>query len=115
MNEELKLIVSSSPHIRTPRNTTVIMGDVLIALAPALIASVIFFGFNALLVTAISVVSCVVFEYCYRKLLKKSDTIKDLSAVVTGVLLAFCLPPTAPWWLPVIGAFFAVMLFILPQ
>ena len=109
MNEELKLLVSSSPHIRSPRGTGAIMLDVIIAMIPALIASVIFFGFNSLLVTAISVVSCVVFEWAYRKLMKKPCSVGDLSAVVTGMLLAFCLPPAAPWWLPVIGAFFAII------
>ena len=110
MNENLNLIVSSSPHIRTPRSTKVIMLDVVIALIPALIASVILFGFNALLVTVVSVASCNVFEYGYRKLMKKSGGIGDLSATVTGVLLAFCLPPTMPWWTPIIGAFFAIVL-----
>ncbi len=110
MNETKNLIVSSSPHIRTPRDTRAIMLDVIIALAPALIASVIFFGFKALLVTAISVVSCVAFEYLYRKLMKKHCTIGDLSAVVTGMLLAFCLPVSTPWWVVVIGAFFSVVL-----
>ena len=110
MNEERKLIVSSSPHIRTPRDTRAIMMDVLIALAPALVIGVIVFGFNALLVTAISVASCELFEYGYRKLMKKPGGIGDLSAAVTGVLMAFCMPPTAPWWLPIIGAFFAIVL-----
>jgi electron transport complex protein RnfD len=86
------------------------MLDVLIALVPALVASVIFFGLRALLVTAIAVASCVVFEYVYRKLMKKPDTIGDLSAVVTGVLLAFCMPASSPWWLPIIGSFFAVVI-----
>lgn len=110
MNEQKNLIVSSSPHIRTPRDTRAIMLDVLIALAPALIASVIFFGAKPLLLTAISAASCVLFEFGYRRLMKKPDTYGDLSAVVTGVLLAFCIPPTAPWWLPIIGAFFAIVL-----
>ena len=110
MNEQKNLIVSSSPHIRTPRNTQVIMLDVLIALAPAFIASIIFFGWRPIMLTAISAASCVLFEFCYRRLLKKSDTYGDLSAAVTGVLLAFCLPPTAPWWLPIIGAFFAIVI-----
>lgn len=110
MNETKNLIVSSSPHIRTPRDTRAIMLDVIIALAPALIASVIFFGFKALLVTAVSVVSCVAFEYLYRKLMKKHCTIGDLSAVVTGMLLAFCLPSSTPWWVVVIGAFFSIVL-----
>jgi electron transport complex, RnfABCDGE type, D subunit len=109
MNEELKLIVSSSPHIRTPRDTRVIMLDVIIGLIPALIAGILFFGLNSLLVTVISVLACVFFEWGYRKLLKKSSTIHDLSAVVTGMLMAFCMPPTAPWWLPIIGALFAIV------
>ena len=110
MNEDMKLVVSSSPHIRTPRDTRAIMLDVILALIPALIAGVIFFGFGALLVTAVSVASCVLFEWGYRKLLKKHDAIGDLSAVVTGMLLAFTLPPTAPWWMVVIGALFAIVL-----
>lgn len=110
MNETKKLIVSSSPHIRAPRDTRAIMLDVIIALVPALIASVIFFGLNSLIVTAVSVVSCVVFEWLYRFLMKKSCAIGDLSAVVTGLLLAFCLPPTVPFWVPIIGALFAIVL-----
>lgn len=110
MDEDLKLIVSSSPHIRTPRDTRAIMLDVIIALLPALVAGILFFGFNSLLITIVSVIVCVFFEWGYRKLMKKSETIGDLSAVVTGMLLAFCLPPTAPWWLPIIGALFAVVL-----
>ena len=110
MNEPLKLVVSSSPHIRTPRDTRAIMLDVIIALLPALLAGVIFFGWKALLLTVISVVSCVVFEWGYRKALKKTNTIGDLSAVVTGILLAFCIPLASPWWLPVIGALFAIVL-----
>jgi electron transport complex protein RnfD len=110
MNENPTLIVSSSPHVRTPRDTRAIMLDVLIALVPALVAAVIFFGPRALLVTAISVASSVLFEFVYRKLMKKPDTIGDLSAVVTGVLLAFCMPASSPWWLPIIGSFFAVVI-----
>ena len=110
MNEERKLIVSSSPHIRTPRGTQQIMLDVIIALMPALIAAVIFFGIKPLIVTAVSVVSCVVFEFGYRKLLKKNPSYMDLSAVVTGILLAYCLPYTFPWWAVIIGAFFSIVL-----
>ena len=110
MNEERKLIVSSSPHIRTPRGTQQIMLDVIIALLPALVAAVIFFGIKPLIVTAVSVVSCEVFEIGYRKLLKKGDSYTDLSAVVTGMLLAYCLPYTFPWWATIIGAFFSIVL-----
>ena len=110
MNEERKLIVSSSPHIRTPRDTRVIMLDVIIALMPALVMSVIMFGVGPLVITAVSVVSCVVFEFAYRKLLKKPGGVGDLSAVVTGILLAYCMPPTMDnWWLAIIGAFFAIV------
>ena len=110
MNEERKLIVSSSPHIRTPRGTQQIMLDVIIALLPALVAAVIFFGVKPLIVTCVSVISCVVFEFAYRKLLKKNDSYMDLSAVVTGMLLAYCLPYTFPWWAVIIGAFFSIVL-----
>ena len=110
MNEQYNFIVSSSPHIRTPRGTRVIMLDVLIALCPALVASLIFFGWRSIMLTAVSVACCVLFEYLYRLLMKKPQSVDDLSAVVTGVLIAFCLPPTAPWWLPVIGAFFAIII-----
>ena len=110
MNEERKLIVSSSPHIRTPRSTRAIMLDVIIALLPALVMSVVMFGVDPLIVTAVSVISCVVFEFLYRNLLKKPGGVGDLSAVVTGMLLAFCMPPTADnWWLAIIGAFFAIV------
>ena len=110
MNEQAKLIVSSSPHIRTPRDTKAIMLDVLIALAPAFICSIIFFGWRPILLTLVSVVSCEAFEFGYRRLLKKHDTWSDLSAAVTGVLLVFCMPPSAPWWLPIIGALFAIVI-----
>ncbi len=110
MDENRKLIVSSSPHIRTPRGTQQIMLDVIIGLLPALLAAVIFFGFRPLLITLVSVISCVVFEFGYRKLLKKTDSYMDLSAVVTGMLLAFCLPYTIPLWTVVIGAFFSIVI-----
>ena len=110
MNENALLTVSSSPHIRSKTNTQSIMLDVIIALLPALCVSVYIFGLRALLVVAISVFASVFFEWAYRKLMKKDKTIGDLSAVVTGLLLAFCLPATAPWWLPIVGAFFAIVI-----
>ena len=110
MNENALLTVSSSPHIRSRTNTTSIMLDVIIALLPALCVAVYIFGLRALLVAAISVCASVFFEWAYRKLMKKDKTIGDLSAVVTGLLLAFCLPATAPWWLPIVGAFFAIVI-----
>ena len=86
------------------------MLDVIIALIPALVWSVYVFSWRALSVTAVSVASCVVFEFLYRKIMRKPDTIGDLSAVVTGVLLAFCLPVGVPMWMPVLGAFFAIVI-----
>ena len=109
MNEQPRLIVSSSPHIRTPRDTRAIMLDVIIALLPALLVGVIAFGLHALLLTIISVVCSVGFEWLYRKLTKKPCAIGDLSAAITGLLLALCLPYTAPWWIPVIGSLFAIV------
>lgn len=105
-----KLIVSPSPHILSRNTTSKIMLNVVIAMLPALIVSAIFFGIRTLAVTAISVASCVIFEYLIRKIMKKESTISDLSAVVTGVLLAFNLPPSIPLWIPVIGAFFAIVI-----
>lgn len=93
--KNLKLIASSSPHIRSNESTRTIMMDVIIAMIPALIMSVFVFGFRALALTLVSVAACVFWEWGYRKLLKKPQSIGDLSAVVTGILLAFTLPPTA--------------------
>jgi electron transport complex protein RnfD len=85
------------------------MLDVIIALIPSLGAAAYIFGFRALLVTAVSVLACVFFEAAYRKLMKKGSTIGDLSAVVTGMLLAFCLPATVPFWIVLVGDFFAIV------
>ena len=104
-----ELTISSSPHVHSPVTTQTIMRDVLIALAPALIGSVVFFGFRALLVTLVSAAACVFFEWGYCKLTKTSCKIYDLSAVVTGVLLAFVCPVTIPYWCIIIGDFFAII------
>jgi len=109
MNEGAMMTVSSSPHIRSAVDTRRIMLDVIIALLPALCVAVYVFGLRALLLVLISVASCVFFEWGYRKLLKKHSTVGDLSAVITGMLLAYCMPAAAPYWLPVIGAFFAIV------
>jgi electron transport complex protein RnfD len=86
------------------------MLDVIAALAPAILAAAWIFGVRALVLIAVSVVSCVFFEWGYRKLLKKSNDTGDLSAVVTGVLLSLCLPVSVPVWIPVVGAFFSIVL-----
>ena len=105
-----ELTISSSPHAHSTTTTQTVMRDVLIALLPALIGSVYFFGLRALMVTLVSAAACVFFEWGYRKMMKLDDTTWDLSAVVTGVLLAFVCPPTVPYWMIVIGALFAIVL-----
>ena len=105
-----KLIVSAAPHITSADSTSKIMGRVCIALLPTLIASVLIFGFQALLLTAVTVAACVVFEYAYCKLVGRDVTISDLSAVVTGLLLAFNLPAGLPVWMSLVGAFIAIVI-----
>ncbi len=105
-----ELTISSSPHVHSPVTTQTIMRDVLIALAPALIGSVYFFGFRALTVTAVSVLACFLFEKLWCKLMKQDDKTYDLSACVTGVLLAFVCPPTIAYWQIILGAAFAILL-----
>ena len=105
-----ELTISSSPHVHSPVTTQTIMRDVLIALAPALIGSICFFGFRALTVTMVSVAACVFFEWAYCKITKMHCKIYDLSACVTGVLLAFVCPVTIPYWTIILGALFAIVL-----
>ena len=105
-----KLIVTAAPHITSADTTQKIMGKVCLALCPALVASVIVFGPSALILTAITVASCVFFEWAYCKLMGREIPISDLSAVVTGMLLAFNLPATLPWWMAIVGAFIAIVI-----
>ena len=105
-----ELTISSSPHVHSSTTTQTIMRDVLIALAPAMVMSVVFFGFRALTVTAVSVLACWFFEKLYCKLMKVDDKTYDLSACVTGVLLAFVCPVTIPYWTIILGAAFAILL-----
>ena len=107
--ERIVLDVAYQPQVRSNTDTKRIMLDVIIALLPAVAVAVWQFGAWPLVVIASSVLSCVFFEWAYRKLMKKSCTIGDLSAVVTGLLLALVLPPSTPWWVPVVGAFFAIV------
>lgn len=104
-----KLIVAPAPHVQTVQSTSRIMRDVVIALMPALVVSTIVFGWVVLYVTALSVASCVAFEYLIQRfMVREAATIGNYSAVVTGVLLSFNLPSTIPWWIVVIGAFVAI-------
>ncbi len=103
-------VMTSSPHLRDHSSTRRIMQEVCLALVPAGIASVILFGWNALMLICISVVTCVLSEFVWEKATKKEVTIGDWSAVVTGLLLAYNLPANAPWWLPIIGGVLAIVL-----
>ena len=105
-----ELTISSSPHVHSPITTQTLMRDVLIALAPALVGAVCFFGIRALLVTLISAAACVFFEWIWCRLRRIPCRTYDLSAVVTGVLLAFVCPPTVPYWMIILGDLFAIVL-----
>ena len=105
-----ELTVSSSPHVHQDVTTKTIMRDVLIALAPAMIFAVWNFGFRALTVTAVSVISCFLFEKLWNILMKQDDKTYDLSACVTGVLLAFVCPVTVAYWQIILGAAFAILI-----
>ena len=105
-----KLIVTAAPHITSPDSTQKIMQRVCIALVPTLIASVFIFGINSLILTAVTVAACVFFEWAYCKLMGREIPVADFSAVVTGMLLAFNLPATLPWWMAIVGAFIAIVI-----
>ena len=104
-----RLIVSPSPHLHTKASTKSLMRDVVIALIPAVVVSVLFYGLSELLVLGVSVASCVLLEYLItRFLLKGKCTIGDWSAVITGLLLALNLPASTPWWVVLVGAVVAI-------
>ena len=105
-----ELIISSSPHIRSNDSSRRIMIHVLVALLPATLSAYIYFGVRSLVLTAVSIAACVISEYGIRKLLKRDMTIQDMSAVVTGWLLALNLPPQLPVWMAVFGGFLAIVL-----
>ena len=107
--KELNLIGSSSPHIRTKDGAGHIMGEVLIAMALPLAFAVYNFGPRALATAAVSAAGCCAFEWLYRAALRKDNTLGDLSAAVTGVLIAFVCPVTIPYWILLIGDFFAIV------
>ena len=107
---EDRLIVTASPHIRDTSTTRGLMGNVVIALLPAVLAAGLIFGVQALVLVAVTTLACVAFEYIYEKLLKKSNTVGDLSAVVTGIILALNMPVGMPLLIAVVGAFVAIVI-----
>lgn len=107
---EYNLLVGSSPHIRGKISTSNIMRDVLIALIPAILASIYFYRLNSFLVIIVTILSCIISEYVCNKIMKKNITIGDYSAVVTGLLLAFNLPPNIPLWIAAIGGVFGIVI-----
>ncbi len=103
------LTISMPPHASSPFTTRGVMKDVLIALIPAFFAAVWFFGVQAIWITGVSVISCMATEFLFQHFIfKRASTLNDLSAVVTGVLLAFNLPAGLPWWMVVLGSVVAV-------
>lgn len=105
-----KLIVSSSPHIRSESTTSKIMLDVVIALLPAVVGALYFFRLNAAIIIALAVITAVASEWGVQKIRNKRSTIYDMSAVVTGLLVALNIPASAPWWIPIIGSAFAIII-----
>ena len=107
---ENNLIVTSNPHITDNVSTRKLMGNVVISLVPCIIASAMIFGLRALLLTAVTTAACVGFEYLYCMLMKKPNPVGDLSAVVTGIILAMNFPVTLPLWMGIVGAFISIVL-----
>ena len=107
---EDRLLVTASPHIRDHSTTRGLMGNVVIALLPAVLASALIFGARALLLVVVTTFACVAFEYIYERLLHKTNTVGDLSAVVTGIILALNMPVGMPIWIAVVGAFVAIVI-----
>lgn len=106
MNEKIR--VSATPHVRANDTTSRIMLYVIIALLPTTIFGIVNFGLRAAMLVAVTIASCVLTEWIFNKIVKKENTLGDLSAVVTGLLLALNLPPALPWWMAVIGGVFAI-------
>lgn len=104
------LIVSSAPHMVSPVNTTKIMGTVLLALLPAFGVGIYQFGYRAATLTIVCILACVAFEWLFNAALKRKQTVNDLSAALTGVLIAFNVPASLPYWMAIIGCFAGVII-----
>ena len=107
---ENRLLVTASPHIADRETTRGLMGNVVAALVPCIVASALIFGWQALLLVGVTTAACVGFEFLYCLLLKKPNPVGDLSAVVTGIILALNMPVTMPWWIAIVGAFIAIVI-----
>ncbi len=108
--DNANIIVSATPHVRSKDSIQSVMRDVLIGLLPATAMGIWYFGLKALMVIVISIASAVFFEFLWQKLMKQTVTISDLSAAVTGLLLALNMPASAPWWMPIVGSAFAIII-----
>ncbi|MBD3166197.1 RnfABCDGE type electron transport complex subunit D [bacterium] len=111
---ERQFTLSSSPHVRAPESVSKIMWTVTFTLVPATAAATYFFGFRALVLVLIGAVAALLTEYALQKLFKMPVTVRDGSAVLTGVLVSFNIPPGTPWWIPVVGSFFAIAIGKMP-
>ena len=105
----MNLLVTSSPHIHSGRTTSRLMADVLIALIPAVLAGFYFFGLRAAILMVVSIASCKIAEFLWCAVRRQPHTLRDCSAAVTGLLLALTLPVSVPYWVPVVGGFFAMI------
>ncbi len=108
--DNTNITISSTPHIRSGESIQSIMRDVIIALLPATVMGIVYFRLQALLLIVISIAAAVIAEALYQKGTKQKVTISDLSAVVTGLLLAMNIPSSAPWWVPIVGSVFAIVI-----
>lgn len=110
MEDKKIFVVSPAPHIKSKDTTQLVMLDVIIALIPALIAAIYVFGVRALILTLVTVAACVLAEFVTQKAMKRPVRVRDLSAVVTGMLLAFNMPSTFPYWMAIFGGIFAIVI-----
>ena len=108
--DNTNITISATPHIRSGESIQSIMRDVIIALLPATVMGIVYFRFKALMLIVISIAAAVIAEAVYQKGTKQKVTISDLSAVVTGLLLAMNIPASAPWWVPIVGSVFAIVI-----